>query len=479
LKQQRPGECRPQAGISMLTVGDSKERRISRRGFLTVGTLGLGGLTLSSLLRAAGQSPNHVSGKSVIFLFQQGGPSQFETFDPKPDAPDTIRTLTGTVETPIPGIRFGDTMEQLAKLADKFAIVRSFQTNNANHNLHPIVSPETLNANIGALYARVVGGIRPGVGMPTNTVLFPQSVCVDVTKGDARGDILATGSMGQECVPFIPGAGGQLQRNMKLNMPRDRFDDRRALLGALARLSRDFEAVEQARVADKMQDQAYEVLLGNRVSEAFDLTKEDPKVLAKYDTARFVRPDGWSKAARGKRGYYTGQAKSIGKLLLLARRLCEAGCGFVTIHADYEGVWDMHADGNNLNMIDGMQAVGKSFDHAVAEFIRDVEARGLSDKIMLVCCGEMGRTPRINKNGGRDHWAKLAPLMLYGGGIPGGRVVGQSEKEGGEPATEPVGPRHLISTILHTVFDVGRLRLMPNFAQVSRLAEHDPIPGLD
>jgi uncharacterized protein (DUF1501 family) len=150
----------------------------------------------------------------------------------------------------------------------------------------------------------------------------------------------------------------------------------------------------------------------------------------------------------------------------------------VTVHADYEGVWDMHADTENLNIADGMEAVGRSFDHAVAAFIEDVEARGLADKILLVCCGEMGRTPKLNRGGGRDHWAKLAPLMLYGGGIRGGHVIGQSTKDGGEPATENLTPKHLISSILHTVFDVGQLRLMPSMAHISRLAENEPIPGL-
>jgi uncharacterized protein (DUF1501 family) len=198
--------------------------------------------------------------------------------------------------------------------------------------------------------------------------------------------------------------------------------------------------------------------------------------VARYDTSRFARPDGWSKAARGRNGYYTGHAKSLGKLLLLARRLCEAGCGFVTIHADYEGVWDMHADGNNLNMVDGMEAVGRSFDHAVATYIQDVEARGLQDQILLVCCGEMGRTPKLNKNGGRDHWARLAPLLLHGGGTAGGKVIGQSTRDGGEPAAENLTPKNLISTILHTVFDVGQLRLLPSVAPVARLAETEPIP---
>jgi hypothetical protein len=455
---------------------------LTRRGFLTIGTLGLGGLSLSSLFAAraaaASAAPSHVTGKSVIFLFQQGGPSQFETFDPKPEAPEVIRTVTGTAQTSLAGVHFGDTMAQLAKLAHKLTVVRSFQTNNAGHNLEPIVSADTLNANLGALYARVVGATRPGNGMPTNAVVFPQTVCPDVAKGGARGDIAATGSLGAMCAPFIPGSGGQLQKNMRLNLPRERLEDRRQLLAALNRLDRQIDTMEQLRTADQFQDQAYQLLLSGGVADALDLSKEDPQVVARYDTSRFARPDGWSKATRGKNGYYTGHAKSLGKLLLLARRLCEAGCGFVTVHADYEGVWDMHADGNNLNMLDGMEAIGRSFDHAVATYIQDVEARGLQDKILLVCCGEMGRTPKLNKSGGRDHWARLAPLLLHGGGTTGGRVIGQSTRDGGEPVAENLTPKHLISTILHTVFDVGQLRLVPSVAAVARLAETEPIPGI-
>jgi uncharacterized protein (DUF1501 family) len=449
----------------MLTLSDKPG--VSRRDFLTIGALGLGGLALPSLLRAA--ENRTVTGKSVIFLFQQGGPSQFETFDPKPDAPDGIRTVTGTVQTSVPGVHFGDTMSQLARRAHHLTVVRSFQTNNAEHNIKPIVSADTLNANMGSIYSHVVGATRPGSGMPTNTVVFPQAVSKDVTKGGARGDMSATGSLGQAYAPFIPGSGGQLQKNMRLTVPRDRLEDRRRLLAA-------FNGAAAPRAEDAFQDQAYQLLLSDRVSEAFDLSKEDAKVVERYDTVKYARADNWNKAARGRKGYYSGQAKSIGKLLLLARRLCEAGCGFVTIHADYEGVWDMHADGENLNMVDGMEAVGRSFDHAVAAFIDDVEARGLQDDILLVCGGEMGRTPRLNKNGGRDHWAKLAPLMFYGGGTKGGRVIGQSTRDGGEPVSEPYTPSHLVSTVLHTVFDVPQLRLMPHLAAVSRLAETTPIP---
>jgi uncharacterized protein (DUF1501 family) len=460
---------------AMLTISE-RVCRLGRRGFLTFGTLGLGGLTLSRLLQAASQKPQVTTGKSVIFVFQQGGPSQFETFDPKPDAPDAIRTVTGTCPTSVPGLRFGSTFEQLATLAHKLVVVRSFQTGNSGHNIVPIVCPETLQANIGSLYSRVAGAIHPETGMPTNAVLFPQAVASDVAKGSARGDISATGSFGPAFAPFIPGAGGNLQKDMRLNGSRERLEDRFALRTALDNVRRELEAQAPQQPFDRFQEQAYQLLVSGEAAAALDLTKEDPAVIARYDTKQYVKSHNWAKSNRGRRGYYTGQAKSIGKLLLMARRMCEAGCGFVTVHADYEGVWDMHADGNNLNMIDGMEAVGRSFDHAVAAFIRDIEDRGLSDKILLVCCGEMGRTPKLNRNGGRDHWGKLAPLMLYGGGLRGGQVIGHSTSDGSEPDTDPLTLKHLVSTILHTVFDVGRLRLEPGFAELARLGEHPPIP---
>jgi hypothetical protein len=464
----------------MLTISTGGAR-VNRRDFLTVGSLGLGGLTLSSLLAGrarAGETPSLSRDRSVIFLFQQGGPSQFETFDPKPDAPDGVRTVTGTVRTTVPGLVFGDTMGRLARVAHKLTVVHSFQTNNAGHNIVPIVGPDSLNANVGSLYSRVAGATRPGTGMPTNAVVFPDAVCPDVLKGKARGDIASAGPLGSLHAPFIPGAGGQLQKDMRLSIPRERLADRQELVAQLDRLGRQLEGAGEARVIDDFQKQAYQVLLSGGVADALDLSREDPKTVARYDTRGYARPDGWPKVARGRAGMYTGHARALGKQLLLARRLCEAGCGFVTIHAGYDGVWDMHADANNLNMTDGMEAVGPSFDHAVAAFVEDVEARGLAERILLICCGEMGRTPKINKNGGRDHWARLAPLLLYGGGIPPGQVIGRSGRDGGEPAGDNYTPRHLISTLLHALFDVGRLRITSGLGEVARLAEHAPIPGL-
>ena len=165
-------------------------------------------------------------------------------------------------------------------------------------------------------------------------------------------------------------------------------------------------------------------------------------------------------------------------MLLLARRLCQAGCGFITIHSEF--VWDFHADGNNVAVPEGKKLVIEPFDHAVSAFIEDCEARGLSDDILLVCCGEMGRTPRINKNGGRDHWPKLAPLMLYGGGITDGQVIGRSARDGGESIGTPRTPDDLLATISHTLFDYGQARLIPDLpAELKRaLARLESMPGV-
>ncbi|MDP7206830.1 MAG: DUF1501 domain-containing protein, partial [Pirellulaceae bacterium] len=149
--------------------------------------------------------------------------------------------------------------------------------------------------------------------------------------------------------------------------------------------------------------------------------------------------------------------QTLGHLLLLARRLCEAGCRFVTVATRF--VWDMHGDQNNLGVARGMEAVGRPYNRAVSAFIEDCETRGLSDDILLVSTGEMGRTPKINKSGGRDHWGRLTPLMLYGGGITAGQVIGKSERDGGQPAVDPYNSDHLVSTILHTLFDMGELRV--------------------
>ena len=441
-----------------------------RRDFLRVGGLALGGLSLPGLFAsqaAAWQEGRPVKDKSVIFVFMHGGPSQTETFDPKMTAPAGIRSATGEIATSIPGITFGSTFEKLAPLADRFSIVRSFKTGNGNHDIKPIVCRDTIGANIGSLYARVAGTSHPQTGMPLNAALYPRAVDSETMPAIKQfGDFEATGGLGAAYTPFVPGGDGSLQEAMKLSIPRDRLDDRKTLLATLDRIRRAADSEGQLEGLDRFQQQAFETIVGG-VAEAFDLSKEDPATIARYDTAPLVRPEQISKAWKNY-PRYVDNAKSLGKLLLLARRLCEAGCGFITVTTNF--VWDMHSDQNNAGVEEGMQYMGVPFDHAISTFLQDVEARGLSDKILLVCCGEMGRTPKINNRGGRDHWGGLAPLLVSGGGLNMGQVLGQSTADGGAPATDPVTIKNLVATIMHTLLDVGEIRTLSNIpAEVARI----------
>jgi uncharacterized protein (DUF1501 family) len=450
----------------------------SRRSFLRIGTLGLGGLTLSQLLaaRAAGSTSVN-SGKSVIFLFMHGGPPQTETFDPKMTAPEGIRSVTGETPTRLPGVTFGGTFTKLAKLADRLAVVRSYRPGDANHDIKPIVHRDTLNANLGSIYARVAGMNHPATGIPTNIALFPRAVDPSTQPPQLGfGNFMSAGLVGGAYAPFVPGGQGSLQQNMQLRLARERLDDRRHLLAKLDGVKRELDASGAMEAMDRFQEQAFDVILRG-VADAFDLSKEDPRTVARYDTAPLVRPETINKKWNNHKNY-ADNAKSLGKLLLLARRLCEAGCGFVTVTTNF--VWDMHADANNAGVEEGMRYMGLPFDHAVSTFVEDLAERGLSDKIMLVATGEIGRTPRVNKNGGRDHWGNLAPLLFTGGGLRMGQVIGQSTANAGDPATEPYTLRHVVSTIMHTLFDVGEVRVRRGVpGDVARIiTEGEPIREL-
>jgi hypothetical protein len=436
------------------------ENNFSRREFLSVGSLALGGLTLPHLLQAQDaikQLGGVAKDKTVIFLFMHGGPAQTETFDPKMNAPSGIRSMTGEIPTRLPGITFGSTFEKLARLNDKFSVVRSFTTQSGAHDSKPIVSKYSKGAHVGSHYARVAGASHPETGMPRNIWLHPQAVDAKATDPIMKlGKFDVTGPLGPAYAPFQPSGKGDFRQDMRLTVDPNRLGDRKTLLASLNEFRRSVESGNATAGLDKFQSQAFETLTGG-VSDAFDISKEDPKVLARYDTSTLMNVDlirkKWNNRPR-----YQNHVNNLGKLMLMARRLAERGAGFVTVTTDF--VWDMHADSNNATMTEGMQYVGRPFDHAVSAFIEDVEARGLSEKILLVCCGEMGRNPRVNKRAGRDHWGGSAPLMLYGGGLKMGQVIGSSTKDGGEPANDRVTIPNLYATLMETVLDTGAVRAM-------------------
>jgi hypothetical protein len=451
-----------------------------RRAFLQVGSLALGGLTLPGLLSArarAAEAKKVVKDRSVIFLFLHGGPTQTETFDPKMSAPEGVRSVTGELKTKLPGVTFGTSFPKLAALADRIAVVRSFVTGDGNHDIKPVVGRDTFGANLGTLYARVAGMNHPRTGMPSNVALFPRAV--DPKAGPAQmgfGKFWDVGPFGSAYAPFDPSSGGNLQKDMKLSVPMDRLAERRAILSQLDRVKWALHDRQALEGLDRVREQAFSTIIGG-VADAFDLAKEDAKTVARYDTAPLVRPENINKKWNNYK-HYVDNSQTLGRLLLLARRLCERGCGFVTVTTNF--VWDMHADVNNAPVEEGMRYMGAPLDHALSAFLEDVEARGLSEKILLVCCGEMGRTPKVNKNGGRDHWGNIAPLLLAGGGLKMGQVIGVSDRSAGSPASEPFTIKNLIGTVMHSVLDRGEVRVIPGMPRelAQTVAGYEPIPNL-
>jgi hypothetical protein len=433
----------------------------SRRQFLQVGGLALAGMSLPGLLAArarAAAAGRMVKDKAVVLLFLQGGPSQIETFDPKMTAPAEIRSVTGETPTALPGVTFGSTFARMAQLADRLAVVRSFASGNADHQnyLKVLGGDNNVGVPMSVLYARTAGTNHPQTGMPTSAVLPAEAVSPGLKlpqnfETQSLQKLLAAGQLlGASYAPFDPSGGGELRKNLELKLPRERFDDRRTLLEQLDTFKRQVEKTRALDSVSIFEQQAYEVIVRG-ISEAFDLSKEDLRTQERYDTSKlFSLPDvhRWGDMRRS--------SNLLGKQLLLARRLVEAGCGFVTV---FDAGWDMHANNNSPKNMEGLKWLGSQVDHAVAAFLEDVQQRGLSDKILLVITGEMGRTPKVNKNGGRDHWATLTPLVFAGGGLKMGQVIGQSDRQAGAPATEKYGPSHLLATIMHTLLDIGEVRI--------------------
>jgi hypothetical protein len=238
------------------------------------------------------------------------------------------------------------------------------------------------------------------------------------------------------------------------------------LLAHLDRIKRHVDASGLIDGADKFQQQAFEVITRG-VATAFDLSQEDQRTIQLYDTSKLFRMEDLQR-------YYDMHrcTNLLGRQMLLARRLCEAGCGFVTVS---DCGWDMHANNNSPKHMTGIWPLGYQVDHAVSAFVQDCHERGLSDKILLVVTGEMGRTPRINNNGGRDHYGALTSLLFAGGGLKMGQVIGQSDSHATKPATEPYTPKHLLATVMHTLFDLGELRLQPGVPrELLKILEDNP-----
>jgi hypothetical protein len=446
----------------MLTICDPLPGRncqgIHRRDFLRIGSLALGGLTLADVfkLRALASSRDESRDKAVVFLFLHGGPPQHETFDPKMDAADEVRSAFGEVKTSLPGVRFGATFPKLAAQADRLAIVRSFASRNGGHEYTSVASGGSGSKSaMSAVYASLAGPTHPVTGMPRNVLVLPEAVKDGLKLGSnfetqALPTLTAAGNLGSQFEAFNPVGGTQLKKSLELRIERERFEDRKTLLASFDNLRRELDSRGVIDRQDRFHQQAFEVI-ARGVGQSFDLSQEDSKTIQRYDTSSLFRLEDATKWYDMKRA-----TNLLGRQMLLARRLVEAGCGFVTVS---DCGWDMHSNENSPKNLGGMHMLGAQVDHAVSAFLEDVHQRGLSDKIMLIVTGEMGRTPKRNKNGGRDHWGNLTPLLIAGGGLKMGQTIGQSDSIGGAPVSDSYTPTNLFATVMNFLFDVPRLRL--------------------
>jgi hypothetical protein len=288
---------------------------LSRRDFLRIGGLGVGSLSLPWLLRqeAAAAAERFLRDKSVLFLFLCGGPSQMETFDPNMTAPQPWCSLTGEVKTRIPGVTFGGTFPKMAALADRLAVVRSYSPHGISDHAMAIRhvftagDPLKAGASMGAMSARLTGSSDPQTGVPCYATLIEDELEDEWRQDmDRMRSSSGAGQLGAACAPFDPRGQGQLASDMKLNLPLERLESRRQLLHALDRINRQIDTFGHIAAADRFEQQAIDVILGGAARRALDLSHEDPKVVARYDTSHMTA------------GYLERRPSTLGRRLLIA-----------------------------------------------------------------------------------------------------------------------------------------------------------------
>jgi len=415
---------------------------VSRRGLLKAGVLGMTGLTLPGLLRAQTEAAavstaaaDALSRKhSVIILWMRGGPAQHETWDPKPDAPAEVRGEFGHIRTNVPGIIVNEFLPLSAKIMDKWSIVRSLHHKDAGHSTgdqlcftgYP-ADPKTPDQNVtpscGSIVARQLAHLDPS--LPAY-VMVPRNVPgTEAAYLGRKWNAFET-----QADPAREGAFAVPNLAPPEGITVDRLDDRRGLLAGFDRMRRDVDASGQLDAVDKYRQQAWDLVTSDKARKAFDLDAEPRTLRERYGffpEFKAPTPDRCGCPAWSQR-------------VLLARRLVEAGVRLVTVDLRW---WDTHVKGFE-SLKDGFLT---RWDHCYSALIEDLHQRGLLETTMVVAWGEFGRTPKVNANAGRDHWPNVFSAALAGGGIRGGRVVGSSDAQGGEPKDNPKTPQDVLATI--------------------------------
>jgi hypothetical protein len=394
---------------------------LSRRGFLRVGALGIGALTLPDLLRSRAAAGPSARDTAVIQVFLQGGPTHIDTYDMKPDAPKEFRGEFNPIKTSLPGVEICEHLPRQARVMDKMALIRSLYHDSPDHNVgsHWVMTGFPSNQQFsftndrpsaGSIAAKLRGPNGPGV---------PPYVAIPNSAQFGNAAYLGPGFN-----PFSVGGdnnGNFNVRNLKPpgGLTLDRLEDRRHLLSQLDRLNHQRDLSGAMDGLDQFTAKAYEMITGPAARKAFDLSKEDPRLRDRYGRNQF------------------------GQGCLLARRLIEAGVTFVTINTDSN--WDHHGQ---LFQLCKQQL--PPLDAAVATLVEDLYSRGLSERVLVLLWGEFGRSPRINGNGGgREHWPNAMFALLAGGGLRMGQVIGATNRKGESPSERPLRPEDVLQTVYH------------------------------
>lgn len=409
---------------------DRRCDHVARRSFLKVGFLGLGGLSLPDVLRRRATAEETAKKQtSVIFVELAGGPSHFETYDPKPDAPREYRGPLASIPTALTGVRFSELMTEQARIADRLAIVRSVQHSSSSHEtsshlvqtgyyLRDKQNRENETPCAGAVAARVCGARKSGV--PAYVAVPRMMRCGSAAYLGGGFDPFVTG--GDPANPNFQVNNLELSKNLS----RKRLKSRKALLASLDQSRRVLDNRGMTDALDQFTIQAFEMVTGKQARHAFDLSAEEPRLRDRYGRTR------------------------VGQGLLLARRLVEAGVTFVTVQVPG---WDDHAQ-----IAKRIRDRVPEYDRAMAMLVEDLAERGLSDDVLVVAMGEFGRTPRVNRNAGRDHWGSVMSVLLAGGGLKMGQVIGSSNRRGEIPASQPYHPNHVLATVYrHLGIDASQL----------------------
>ena len=410
--------------------------QINRRSFLqTSVSAGTAGLSLPALLsaRADAEATSQTSqDTAVIQIWLGGGPTHFETYDPKPKAPAEYRGPFKPIATKLPGVQFCELMPRHAEIIDKIAVIRSVNVGSSGHDvgMYYCTTGKTRKGqpSAGSYVARIRGGRE--LSVPPNVHLgFTH------TKNLVFVPNFKAGYLGGGHDPFYihddPAGKTFTVPNLQLvnGMTIDRLGDRRSLLSRFDTARRRFEAGGTADSVDHFTRAAFEIVSGSTARQAFDLSREPDKTRQRYGMHRW------------------------GQSCLLARRLVEAGVPFVTVNFDpHSYTFDMHS-----NVAGGMKSAGPRMDSAIPALIEDLHLRGLNKRVLLLVWGEFGRTPRINKNAGRDHWGSVMSVLLSGGNLKTGQVIGSSTAKGEVPKERPLRPWDVLATMYrHLGIDPSR-----------------------